>query len=205
MHQQINLYQPIFRRHREVFSARTLLAATGAIAAALLLIYAYGFWQVLGLEAEVVQLEGRERASAAQVARLDPSFGADRHREIDEQLQALNQQLLQQQKLVEVLHEQPLGSTEGFSDQLAALARQHTEGLWLTHMTIRGGSARMELAGVGLRPQLIPEYLRRLGTEPALSGQRFDMLTIERSEGEDRVAFRVSSRAVDETFAKGDR
>lgn len=205
MYQQINLYQPIFRRQRQVFSARTLLAAVGVIGAALLSIYAYGYWQVLELEAEVVQLEGREKAYAAQIAGLDPELGAARHRSIDDELKTLNERLLHQQKLIEILREQPLGSTDGFSDHLAALARQHTDGLWLTRMAIQGGSARMELAGMSTRPELIPEYLQRLGTEPALSGQRFDMLTIERTEGEAAVSFRVSSRELNEAFARSGR
>jgi hypothetical protein len=209
MYQQINLYQPIFRRQRQIFSAQGMLAAAGVIAAVLLSISAFALWQVLGLEAEVVQLQGREKAHAAQLAGLDPGFGADRRREIDEELDALNERLVQQQKLIEILREQTLGSTGGFSDYLAALARQHADGLWLTRMTIQGGLEKMELAGISLRPELIPEYLQRLGQEPALSGQRFDTLTIERADGEARVSFRVSSRAVDEArqqaFARHNR
>ena len=36
MYQQINLYQPIFRKQRQIFSAVTMLQALGVVAVALL-------------------------------------------------------------------------------------------------------------------------------------------------------------------------
>src|SRR5258706_453055 len=66
MYQQINLYQPIFRKQRQIFSATTLAQVLGVVAAALLLLYGYGLLQVRGLEAQVVQLEGREQALTGQ-------------------------------------------------------------------------------------------------------------------------------------------
>ncbi len=84
MYQQINLYQPIFRKQRQIFSATTLAQLLGIVAAALLLIYGYGLLQVRGLEGEVVQLEGREKALTTQLARHRPdartSIGAQRSR-----------------------------------------------------------------------------------------------------------------------------
>lgn len=204
MNQQINLYHPLFRRKRRIFAARTLLGAVGAVAVLLTLASAWGYREMAALEAQVVQLEGREKALAAQIARLDPA-SIDGQRELDGELERLAHQLARQQKLVDILENQPLGSTTGFSAQLEALARQHTEGLWLTRMAIKGGAARMELAGVSVRPELIPSWLQGLGTEPALSGQRFDLLTIERAEGEPTVSFRVSSRELDRAFAEAGR
>ena len=78
VYQQINLYQPIFRRQRQIFSALTMAQAVGVFVTALLTIYGYGLWQVRGLEAEALQLEGREKAYSAQLARLDPSSSIER-------------------------------------------------------------------------------------------------------------------------------
>jgi hypothetical protein len=197
MYQQINLYQPIFRKQRQIFSARTMLHAAGVFVLALTVLYVYGRWQVSGLEAEVVQLEGREKAFAAQLAGIDPSMSTDRRAEVDDELRKLNTRLLAQQRLVEVLREQPLGTTNGFSGYLAALGRQHTHELWLTDFAINGGAGALELGGRSLRAELVPEYLQRLGSEEAMTGQRFDRLEIARDEEQGEVTFRVSSRAVE--------
>ena len=117
-----------------------MLQACGIVAAALLCMYGYGVWHVLGLEAEAVQLEGREKAYAAQFARLDPTSSLQRRREVEQELERLNEQLINQQRLVEVLRERPLGSTDGFSGYLAALARQYRNGLWLTALRINGAT-----------------------------------------------------------------
>jgi hypothetical protein len=197
VYQQVNLYQPIFRRQRQVFSATAMLQACAVVTLALLVIYAYGFWQVKGLEAEAVQLEGREKTYAAQLARLDPTSSQQRRQDVEQQLAELNAQLVEQQRLIEVLRKQALGDTAGFSSYLTALARRHKQGLWLTEVRIHGAARSLDLIGKTVRPDLVPEYLLDLGKEEALAGQKFDVLEIERSEDNTEVSFRVSSRPVD--------
>jgi len=195
-YQQINLYQPIFRRQRQIFSAVTMLQATGVVAIALITIYAYAVWQVRGLEREALQLEGREKAYSTQLARLDPESSTAQRREAEQELERLTATLLTQQRLIDVLEDKPLGSTDGFSNVLAALARQRARGLWLTDVTINRVSNAIELLGESVDPNLLPAYLLQLGEEDALAGYRFDDFEIERSDDTDTITFRVSSRAV---------
>ncbi len=202
MYQQINLYQPIFRRQQHVFSAIAMAKIVGIVAVALALVYVYGVWQVLGLEAEVVLLEGREKAYAAQLARLDPTETIQRRQQLEDELRQLNETLVQRQQLVEILRDQPLGTVSGFSAQLTALARRHHEGLWLTRMVLSGASGEMQLSGISIRPESVPEYLQQLGEEEALEGQRFDTFEIERPDGGARVHFRVSSRDLNQDGAE---
>ena len=195
LYQQVNLFQPIFRRQKQIFSAATMAQATAVVAVALLTIYAYAVFQVRGLEAEALQLEGREKAQSTQLASLDPSSSLARRREMELELERLNARLVEQQQLIDVLEEQPLGSAEGFSGYLAALGRRRSSGLWLTALSINGASAAIELVGESIRPELVPSYLLTLGEEEALAGLRFDEFEIERKVGERNVEFRVSSRA----------
>lgn len=195
MYQQINLYQPIFRKQRQIFSATAMAQALGLVVAALLAIYVYGLLGVRGVEAELVQLEGREKALTTQLMRIDPALGANRRAELEEEVRRLNATLVDQQRLIDVLREQPLGRTEGFSAFLEALARQRTAELWLTSFAINGGSGAIELVGRTLRPELVPEYMQRLGREAALSGQRFDRFEIERDAESGESTFRATSRA----------
>jgi hypothetical protein len=205
MYQQINLYQPIFRKQRQIFSAVTMLQAVGVVAVALLGLYGYGLAKVGALEAEVLQLEGREKALATQLMRIDPALSANRRAELEAELRRLNATLLDQQRLIDVLREQPLGGTEGFSSYLAALARQRTPELWLTEIGINGGTAAIELAGRSLTPSLVPEYMQRLGQEPALAGQQFDRFEIELDADTGESTFRATSRAALRVAANGSR
>jgi len=197
IYQQVNLYQPIFRKQRQVFSAHTMAQAIAVVAAALLGIYAYGVWKLSGLDAEVVQLEGREKAFAAQLGRIDPNLGASRRAEVEQEIKSLNATLADQQRLIDVLRDQPLGTTQGFSAYLAALGRQHTPLLWLTSLTINGSTRAVELGGRSVRAELVPEYLQHLGAEAALVGQRFDRLDIERDKDSAQIDFHVKSSKVD--------
>jgi hypothetical protein len=194
VYQQINLFQPIFRRQRHIFSAETMLQALTVVAVALATIYGYGFVQVAALEAQAVQIEGREKAQSVQLASLDPTSSLRTRTEIEQEIELLNATLIEQQRLVEVLREHPLGTTSGFSSYIGALARRKTEGLWLSRIEINGATGAIDLTGRSLRPDLVPAYLQTLGQEEALSGQRFDQFRVERTEDSDLV-FRVSSRA----------
>jgi MSHA biogenesis protein MshI len=195
MQQQINLYQSVVRKQRQLFAARTLVQAVGVVAVALLGVYGYGAWRVAALETEVLQLTSREQAVTAQLAGIDPSLGDSRRAEVEEELRRLGATLRDQQRLIGVLREQPLGSPDGFSGHLAALGRQHTAELWLTSFAVDGGTGALELQGRSVRAELVPEYLQRLGSESALAGQRFDRLEIEREEGNGEIVFRATSAA----------
>ncbi len=204
MYQQINLYQPIFRKQRQIFSATTLAQVLGIVAVALLAIYGYGLLQVRGLEGEVVQLEGREKALTTQLARIDPVQSQHRRTEVEEELKKLNATLLTQQRLIDVLRDRPLGSQTGFSGYLAALGRERTPELWLTQFAINGSTGALELAGRSTRPELVPEYLQRLGHQQALMGQKFDALQIEHDTENGDAVFRATSQAAALTVADRD-
>jgi hypothetical protein len=195
MYQQINLYHPIFRKQRQIFSAATMAQALAIVGAALLAIYGYGLVKVGALEAEVVQLEGREVALMTQLTRMDPNLGANRRAELEAELKRLSSTLEGQQRLIDELRKAPLGDTAGFSAYLAALGRQRTPELWLTALAINGGARAIELEGRTLRPELVPEYMQRLGSEAALATQTFDRFEIERDAENGEAIFRATSRA----------
>jgi hypothetical protein len=78
-----------------------------------------------------------------------------------------------------MLHNGAVGQTTGFSKRLTALARHSAGGVWIDRLSLSGTTGSMTLGGAAFDPQLIPRYLHELGTEPALSGIRFDQFVIE--------------------------
>ena len=195
LRQQINLYQPIFRHQRPIFSANVLAPSLAVLVLVLVAISGYGLIQVRALEAEAVFLDGQERAQSAQLASLDQSSGIRRRDELEAELARLNARLTEQQRLVDVLEDNPPGEINGFSELLAGLGRRRTDGVWLTRIEVDGGSGGVELAGQSIAPELVPVFLQALSEDPALSGRLFDAFELAR-ESPGSVSFRVASRAV---------
>lgn len=197
LYQQINLYQPIFRKQRQIFSVSTMARAAGIVGVALIGFYFLGLSRVAALEAEAARLEGSESALLSRLASIDPSLTMSRRIEVEAELRKLNATLRDQARLVDALSSNPLGNVEGFSPFLAALGRQRTSEVWLTEVAINGSTRALELEGRSTRPALVMDYLQRLSREPSLVGQRFDRLQIERDEATAGVKFAVKSRAAD--------
>lgn len=192
--QQVNLFQPAFRRQVQILSAETIFQTAAVMAVAVITIHIFGVFQVGELEAQALELEGLERAKSVQLASVDMTTGPARRAEIERELEVLNSRLAEQQKLVEVLEQQSPGSSVGFSRYLAALARLRHPGVWLTNISVNGAHEALELHGRSFDPQRVPDYLAALTREPALNGQRFDTFSIYRTDDQD-VGFHVSSQA----------
>lgn len=70
MRQQVNLYQPIFRKQRIIFSAQTMLLSGLGF---LVLLAAYALlidWRVAALEAELQRQNQAEQRAVSHIARI---------------------------------------------------------------------------------------------------------------------------------------
>lgn len=181
MRQQINLYQPIFRQERRLFSAKVVGIALGAVAATLTSIWLYGSAQVAGLESEVARM----RTQYDEQQRIADAAGQLRSsRANPTQLQAhiaqLSKDLADRTQALQLLRSGAAGQTTGFSERLTALARQHVDGLWIDRLVFAGSSGSMSMEGRTVSAPLVPQYLKRLASESALQGTRFEEFHIER-------------------------
>ena len=71
-----------------------------------------------------------------------------------------------------------MGQPEGFSNFMAALARQTPEGLWLTGFEIQSGGHAILLQGRLLSEAVLPSFVERLNHEVDLRGRRFAALQV---------------------------
>jgi hypothetical protein len=199
MHQQVNLYQPIFRAEHRHFSARAIVVSLGVIAAGLAAITAFSWWRVTALEKDLRQLESQanHQSSLASLATATLAQGESLSA-IETHVAALSIELDRRQQALRFLVSGQAGVRLGFSDRMAALARRHVDGLWLTGVTLTSMQGQLALSGVALNADLVPAYLEGLAAEPALAGARLDQFEIVAPEEPDRagVDFSVSSSAV---------
>jgi len=189
MHQQINLYQPIFREERKLFSLNTVALALLAVVAGLFAMWGFGAHNVDNLDKSIALLKqqqaAQERMAQAAGALMDAQGNPATLQAV---VQILSTQLAERTKALELLRSGAAGEPRGFAPRLQALARQHTEGVWLDELLLGGGPNGLVLRGRCVDPELIPKYLQLLTLEPELSGARFDEVVIDHRKHHEKDA-----------------
>jgi hypothetical protein len=185
MSQQINLFNPAFRRQREWFSASSLVKALAALVLVMVVVYGYQYRQVMLLDKQIktgATSLAQEQARLVKVA----AEHAPRQRDaaLEKRVADMEQQLTGEEAVLEVLQNGSLGNTQGYSGYMRAFARQTVNGLWLTEFGIKGAGKEMLLGGRTLRPELVPAYIQRLNQEAATQGRDFAALEIQRPKVE---------------------
>lgn len=192
MSQQINLYQPMFRKQKQIFSATTIVEIAGVFVLGLLIIYGFARYQFSALENQIAGLDAQRATAISQLQSLSAQQTAPRSRLLASELgdaETVHRQKLSQ---IQAFETRRVGNTRGFSAHLSGLARQRVDGLWLTHVLIRDGG--IELAGATESGELVPRYLARLGREEAFSGTEFASLELHRGLTEaEPISFMVTT------------
>jgi type II secretory pathway pseudopilin PulG len=181
MRQQINLYQPVAGDESKTLEARTLGFLAGGVVMCLLVIWGFGMTQVASLEKSVEALRAQQQAQETAMSQLGAQHpNAVTPATLQAQVAALSAQVAARTQALDFLRHGGVGQTHGFAERLEALARRHTDGLWIDRVVLSGTTGAMSVGGSTVNPDLVPRYLRQLAGESALSGARFDALTIER-------------------------
>lgn len=195
MKQQINLYQPIFRKRKEFFSAIAMLQLT--IAALLLFggFSGYSLHQLQQLEEQLATSKNNVTKMQVVVAELETErMPKTASKLLQSEVKRVSDELARRTRIVELLSKGTFANTSGFSSHFEALARQHVNGAWLTKITIEMGGAFINLQGVTHAPELVPIYLQRLLQEEVFADTSFNRMELNRSpENADEILFTVST------------
>lgn len=200
MRQQVNLYQPIFRKQRIIFSAQTMLFSGLGF---LVLLAAYAFLidrRVTSLEAELERQNQAEQRAVSQIARIretlppqEPDAG------LVEQVERLEERRDRLEQTAQLLRTRVPESRPRLRPRLEALARQHPDGLWLTGVELGANGNRLRLRGRALSARLVPSYLDGLSGEPVLEGLSFRQVQVHAAtDNQPGVTFMVSTEPGDE-------
>lgn len=183
MSQQINLYQPIFRRQKKKFSAVAMVQAAALVIAGILVMVAYSEWQIGRLRAELERAAQHQAAVAKRLDEVTQKFGLQPvSRTVEEEIARLEQEIAARERVQEVLRRGIFSNTQGFSGYLVALARQHEPGVWLTGFDIVGAAEQVALNGRSTRPELVPRFVQKLAREERMAGVEFHLFQMSRPE-----------------------
>lgn len=180
LRQQVNLYQPETERQRIPLGADTLVFGGTAVVAALLAVWGVATWRIDRMQRAVQGLQAQQQRAEEALGALGAVNAAGTNSaDVKDHIRELEAKLGAREQALALLRDGSVGRTNGFSPQLAALARRSVDGLWLQRISLAAGSNSMSLAGEVLEPDLVPRYLRELAAERELSGLQFDRLVIE--------------------------
>lgn len=177
MSQQINLFDPLFRRQKKYFSAHTMAQALGLLLALSLLLYGFAWYRVDRLEADVAASAQRLKAAEQEVAQIERNAPPrEKSPLLAAEVAQAAAKLAARERVLAVLNGGAIGNTRGYSDYFRAFARQDTEGVWLTELHIGNNANGIFINGRALEPAMVPVYVQRLQGEPILRGRYFDTL-----------------------------
>ncbi len=180
MSQQINLFNPVFRRQKKIFSALTMVQALALLLVGILALSLYGSSQVAMLEREAARGADQLAQKQTRLASVATEFAPrKKSAELAAELAQAEAQLAALERVSGVIERGELGDTGGYAKYLRALARQGIDGLWLTGVNITGAGTEIGIRGRALDPAMVPSYIGRLTSEPDLRGKSFASLRID--------------------------
>lgn len=179
MSQYINLLGPAFRKQRLTLTLGRAAALVGITAVTMLGVLAYDQHRVAGLREELASAQGLMKAQSVYTSRLKGAGAQKGNAVLDGEIQRLEMDLKSARDSMGVLEGGALGNREGFARYMQAFSRQSLAGLWLTAFSV-AGSGDVTIQGRVIRAELIPTYIQRLNSEPALKGRSFSALEMHR-------------------------
>lgn len=185
MSQQINLFNPGFRKQAFSFTSATAMLYGVGIAVAIAALGAvYENYRLRAVQSQAQAADQAYKAITATSDRLIAELAVRQkpNAPLEAALVALDAQLKDRQEIIQTLKSGAVGNTDGFSDYMRAFSRQSINGLWLTAFDIAGNE--LALQGRTLSADLVASYLKQLNQEKALQGCRFAALRISQPQPE---------------------
>lgn len=179
MSQQINLLNPSLVKPRDWLTLRNVF-----------LIYVVLIALLIGLniktQDELTQLTS-ERDSAlaslntvnttlADIKNVEPQTNRSKEQELE--LKDLTQTREMQSSLLTSLKHINSDSHQHMMDYMLGFANQSIPGVWLTGFKINSFEQQVSIAGQSLSPELIPQYMERLGDDQVFHGKLFSGLAL---------------------------
>lgn len=212
--QQINLYTEEFRPKRVVLTLDQIVLLGVVIIVILFGANLLADNLLASRQAELATKQHKLETLRKQVERMQERANG---LVLDESLVAANSRLTVRLRartdLLDMLGRVVVQHNDNFSSALVALARQRSDGLWLTRITLSASGRAMTLEGRTQQGESVPQYLQKLRDEPAFAGRTFSLFNLSLDDelsGEKQagpLSFSLKSEANDQfkPFAVADQ
>lgn len=197
MNQQINLLNPALLKQKVLVDVVSIALAAAVLSGVMLAYYAYTYQQSLLLNTQRNQAAIALSAIEVQLKQIallhQPKV---LNQALLDQIMQLERQEIMQQKVLYVVKQSSASAGKSYAAIMRAFARQSLDGLWLTGFSMESQTQALSISGRSLQPELVPEYIARLGDEPALQGKSFAALSMSSASARAAATSNVASAAL---------
>ncbi len=162
----------------KVFLSLNKIASTAIIVTGLLVaLMVVNFWQNQQLKSSVKKAQQAEATASQQLLTLTrKSKDSSKIKALKTRVNQLSGEVEGQKNILRLYKEKQVALSDGFAQELQALAENTLEGAWLTQFNLRSGQNRaMQLKGEALSTQDAVRYLDTLKKAKRLTGWRFEL------------------------------
>lgn len=185
MSQQINLLNPALIKQKDLLNTNNIAIVLGLFLVLMLAYYSYSQQQLASV---VIERNQAAEALSAMQAELQKAVLIHTPRAINnallDQIKQLEHKESMQLEILQTVGQSSATPDKGYAALMHAFAKQSLDGLWLTGFNIDSHTEKLNISGRTLQADLVPEYISRLGNEPALKGKLFAALNIHAAKTE---------------------
>jgi len=206
MQQQINFYRSEFVAGKEHLGSGMLLVGCGVLVAAMVAAFGFVTYELAAVKVALSAANSQEQAAIQRLENFQPGVdGASGDQSWEQRLGEAKRALRDQQIVFGMVRNSAWGDIDGFSRHLTSLARQNTDGLWLSYIRLSALGDDTQLEGQAVSAELVPAYLQSLALEEPFETQRFNQFQIDRPEEEDGGAKQASGNIVTFSMNSGEQ
>ena len=185
MSQQINLLNPSLIKQKNFLNPNTIVITLGILLVLMTTYFSYAEKQLL--EATAQRNKVAEQLITTQELLKQTTLLHTPHemnKALSAQIAQLEEKETMQNQILKVVKQSSATPENGYAALMRAFAKQSLDGLWLTSVSIDSQTQQLNISGRTLQADLVPEYISRLGNEPALKGKLFSALNMNLPKNE---------------------
>lgn len=191
--QQVDLYLPELRPSNDPLTIKLAAAIVGCLIFALALLTWLEISHSQNLREETAAVTQQLADTKASINALQLTLPRSQAFQVQQEIDSLELVLKQRQRILNLIDQQNLGNSDGFSVVLEAMARQHRSDLAIEGFTLAAGGNKISFLGQAKSAAAIPQYIKRLQREAALDSVSFGDLVIEQTTPA-RVVFSLTHK-----------
>ena len=179
MSQQINLLNPALIKQKDLLNTNIIAMTLGLLL--LVMVAYYGFAQRQLSLLTIQSSQVAEQLTLTQAQLKEAALLHTPHeinKALQDQIVQLEQKEKVQQQVLQTVNLSSATPDKGYAALMRAFAKQNLEGLWLTGFSIDSNANQLNISGRSTQADLVPDYIARLGHEPALKGKQFSALNM---------------------------
>ena len=194
MIQQVNFYQPAFKKQVQLFSASAILIIIGLFAFVLLTVTLYSMKQVSDYEMLVQQKLQQKDQLNSQLEQAREKLKPRQKNQLLVQQAREKRLAFSDIKKIKLMLDNVLAQSDGrFSGYFDGLARSSINGLWLTRIKVGTSGEAMMLSGQATSGDKVPGLLMKLENQPAFVDASFQTVQIQENPAGNLLDFTLET------------